>query len=177
MIIDPNSDFSPLAVFNHFLILSSRPGFHTFFRGETLRACGTFVKQMNGMDVGFVVVLMTDAEMRKAYGMSLCDFYIKHDIKCHHFPIEDWSIPTDMKAFHGLMDTMLINLHKENGLVHCWGGVGRTGTVATGLLIRSGKKYEEALQMVRKVRSGAVATQEQEEFLMKYALSRGLAAS
>jgi protein-tyrosine phosphatase len=42
-------------------------------------------------------------------------------------------------------------------------------------LIRSGKKYEEALQMVRKVRSGAVATQEQEEFLRKYALSRGLA--
>ena len=142
-----------------------------------LRACDTFVEQMNRMDVAFVVVLMTDAEMQKAYGMSLCDFYAEHALKCHHFPIEDWSIPTDMETFHDLMNTMLINLHKENGLVHCWGGVGRTGTVATGLLIRSGKKYEEALRIVRKARSGAVATQEQEEFLRKYALSRGLAAS
>jgi len=80
-----------------------------------------------------------------------------------------------MEAFHGLMDTILTNLHKRNGLVHCWGRVGRTGTVATGLLIRSGKKYEEALRLVRKVREGAVATQEQEEFLRKYALSRRLA--
>ena len=174
MIIDQNVDFSPLPIANHFLILSSRPGFHTFFHGETLRACENFVKQMKGLDIRFVVVLMTNDEMQKAYGMSLCDFYLEHDLKCHHFPIEDWSIPTDMKAFHGLMDTMLINLQKENGLVHCWGGVGRTGTVATGLLIRSGKKYEEALRLVRKVREGAVATQEQEEFLRKYALSRGL---
>jgi protein-tyrosine phosphatase len=174
MIIDPNSDFSPLPIANHFLILSSRPGFHTFFHGKTLRAYDTFVKQMNGMDVGFVVVLMTDAEMQKAYGMSLCDFYLKNDLKCHHFPIEDWSIPTDKKAFHALMGTMLNDLQKVNGLVHCWGGIGRTGTVAAGLLIRMGKTYEEALWSVRKIREGAVATQEQEEFLRKYALRRGL---
>ena len=47
-------------------------------------------------------------------------------------------------------------------------GLGRTGTVASMLLIERGIDVEESISMVRKARPGTIQTFEQEEFLRKY---------
>ena len=51
-------------------------------------------------------------------------------------------------------------------VVHCRGGLGRTGIVAARLLIELGEKPVTALERVRAARPGAVETAEQEEYVL-----------
>ena len=56
----------------------------------------------------------------------------------------------------------------KNIVLHCRGGKGRAGTVAALLLIDFGVKKEEAIQLVRSRRKGAIETKEQEDFIFSY---------
>ena len=73
-------------------------------------------------------------------------------ISYRRFPIRDVSIPKDTESVRALIDeidTILSNL--ENKLyLHCWGGVGRTGTiVGCWYASRPGIGYSTALQKTR----------------------------
>jgi len=58
--------------------------------------------------------------------------------------------------------------------VACMGGVGRTGTVAACALVRSGRSAQEAIDAIRAIRHPtAVETRAQEQFVVRYAASRG----
>ena len=52
----------------------------------------------------------------------------------------------------------------ENILIHCPGGVGRSGMVAARLLCESGDDAETAIARVRAARPGAIETLEQEQW-------------
>ncbi len=55
--------------------------------------------------------------------------------------------------------------------MHCKGGLGRAGTVASVLLLQTGefREPETVMKAVRKVRVGAIETPEQEEFIRRWA--------
>jgi protein-tyrosine phosphatase len=53
-------------------------------------------------------------------------------------------------------------------LIHCRGGLGRTGTLAARLLIEDGIFPETALREMRRVRPGAVETDAQEQYLLNF---------
>ena len=58
------------------------------------------------------------------------------EVVCVHHPIRDLSVPT-VSEMCGILDT--IDQYLESGravYVHCWGGVGRTGTVIGCWLLR-----------------------------------------
>ena len=57
---------------------------------------------------------------------------------------------------------------REGGrvLVHCRGGLGRTGTVAAQLLVEFGVEPEAAIEAVRRARRGAIETRIQEEYVL-----------
>jgi ADP-ribosylglycohydrolase/protein-tyrosine phosphatase len=56
-------------------------------------------------------------------------------------------------------------------LIHCKGGMGRTGTVAAMILHDLGMPMPEAIRQVRAAREGTVETAIQEEFLASYRIS------
>ncbi|MEE9367772.1 MAG: protein-tyrosine phosphatase family protein [Pontiella sp.] len=57
-----------------------------------------------------------------------------------HFPIGNVGVPEDKKAFLELAEQTAEQLkHGENILVHCKGGVGRTGTFASGVTAALGQ--------------------------------------
>ena len=56
----------------------------------------------------------------------------------------------------------------KNILLHCWGGKGRAGTVAAILLIEFGENKNEAINIVRAKRKGAIESTKQEEFVLNY---------
>ncbi len=66
----------------------------------------------------------------------------------YRFPITDLSTPTipQMRATLDVIDAGLADQRKV--YLHCWGGVGRTGTVVGCYLVRHGMSGEQALQQL-----------------------------
>jgi protein-tyrosine phosphatase len=59
--------------------------------------------------------------------------------------------------------------HGTKMIVHCEGGTGRTGTFAAAYWVTKGMTAADAILHVRKVRSHAVETLEQEAVLVEFA--------
>jgi ADP-ribosyl-[dinitrogen reductase] hydrolase len=86
----------------------------------------------------------------------------------HHLPIVDVSTPGPaferLWAYHG---HVLRERLRQGGrvLVHCRGGLGRAGMIASRLLVELGVDPELAMKQVRRVRAGAIETREQEDYV------------
>jgi hypothetical protein len=75
------------------------------------------------------------------------------EVSYSRMPIHDMSIPTTE-----LMDEILNRIETEISegrpvYVHCWGGIGRTGTVAGCWLVQQGHTCDDALQRIRELRA------------------------
>lgn len=86
-----------------------------------------------------------------------------------HLPVKDFHRPTDEQ-----LDTAIaaINATVSGGqrvVVHCGGGLGRTGTLLACYLVSRGRSADEALHQVRSARPGSVETPEQEAAVASYA--------
>ncbi|MFO0727086.1 MAG: cyclin-dependent kinase inhibitor 3 family protein [Myxococcota bacterium] len=87
-----------------------------------------------------------------------------------HFPIPDVNVPKDMAATAALIDRLVEHLKAgDNILVHCRGGLGRTGTIAACVLVALGFSAQEAIDEVRKSRPGTLETSGQESFVSQFA--------
>lgn len=86
----------------------------------------------------------------------------------HHLPIVDVDVPDEVWerrwAYHGLVLRNRLR-RGEKILIHCRGGLGRAGMVAARLLVELGATPERAMEQVRDVRTGAIETTEQEEYV------------
>ncbi|MBI5933404.1 MAG: dual specificity protein phosphatase family protein [Chloroflexi bacterium] len=71
--------------------------------------------------------------------------YYQKDVRVHHFPIEDFGVvtPETMRALLNTIDAALAE--GRNIYLHCWAGVGRTGTTVGCYLVRHGMTGDEAL--------------------------------
>jgi len=69
-------------------------------------------------------------------------------VEHHSFPIGDFGLPTPetMKSILDTIDSALQNGRKI--YLHCWGGIGRTGTTVGCYLVRRGMTGDEALRQL-----------------------------
>jgi protein-tyrosine phosphatase len=91
-------------------------------------------------------------------------------IRWMHLPIVDVGIPD--RIFEEEWETAgkeLLQILGEGGkiVIHCRGGLGRTGIIAARLLIEFGMDPREAIRRVRAARSGTIQTREQEEYVRR----------
>lgn len=73
-----------------------------------------------------------------------------YDVKVTHrrFAISDFGLPTS-KQMNEILDTIEEGLQGGHKIyLHCWGGIGRTGTTVGCYLVRQGKTAEEALDQL-----------------------------
>ncbi|MDP9478094.1 MAG: cyclin-dependent kinase inhibitor 3 family protein [Actinomycetota bacterium] len=88
------------------------------------------------------------------------------------FPIRDVSVPREAEAeeYQVLITAIIEHLKRgENVVVHCRGGLGRTGTVAACVLVAlGGHSADEAIESVRRAREYAVESGEQEDFVRRF---------
>ena len=70
-----------------------------------------------------------------------------YEVEATHvrFPIGDFGLPTPQQM-NSILDTIDKTLQEGRKIyLHCWGGIGRTGTTVGCYLVRKGKTGEEAL--------------------------------
>lgn len=91
-----------------------------------------------------------------------------------HFPIADFGVP-QLSELATLIDKLSHALAAgENVLVHCRGGIGRTGLVCACLLTASGMHSEDAVKLVSTQRGCKVPeTQAQLAMVSEFAQLRG----
>ncbi len=91
-----------------------------------------------------------------------------HGMAWAHLPIPDQGVPGD--AFEVVWPQVRAELLSrlavgERTVLHCRGGLGRTGLVAAMLLIETGMDADDAIRAVRNVRPRAIETAEQARFV------------
>ena len=68
------------------------------------------------------------------------------DARYRRFPIVDMDVPAEPGRMRAILDHLDRALEATRpAYVHCWGGIGRTGTVLGCLLVRHGLSADEAL--------------------------------
>jgi protein-tyrosine phosphatase len=121
-----------------------------------------------GADV--VVTLMESRELAALGVPELGAEVEKAGMRWLHLPIRDLEAPGERflrlwelsgPGLHNIL------LHGGRVLLHCRGGLGRTGTIAAQLLVEAGSRPEDAVREVRQARPGAIETVAQEHYLRR----------
>ena len=134
-----------------------------------------FLNQLSNfvnLNCSTVVSLVEDSEFDQLCEKKLFVRNIyKHNLKWIHIPIADLKAPDhEFKKKWITTKTLLKNeLLKGNNIVlHCKGGIGRSGTIAALILIEHGEENANAIKCVRKKRQGAIENELQEQFVLDY---------
>ena len=117
----------------------------------------------NNIDV--VVCLVTEEELAKLQLPHYFDALNEKGLTVHHFPIADYGVP-EKEALDSLLHYIHDQLSDEkNVLVHCMGGLGRSGTIV-GCYANKFLDVEDPIRYVRDVRGDeAIETEEQERLV------------
>jgi protein-tyrosine phosphatase len=108
-----------------------------------------------GLDV--VVSLLEEDEVAQLQLTSEADVAQSKGLQLISFPIPDRGVPASMPAALGLLRSLAKALHQgKNVAVHCRQGIGRSGLIATALLVTSGISVEKAIEIVSTARGQAI---------------------
>ncbi len=148
-------------------------------RGESLRYAGRVYRRdldadlaaLRAAGVRRLVLLIEDHELARWGDPQLVEIAERVGIEVLRRPMPDGGVPDRPEA----MDEIVERIDEERGrgggvAVACLGGVGRTGTVAACVLVRSGYEPDDAIAKVRLTRNPyCVESPTQQQFVRDYA--------
>lgn len=148
------------------------------------RAMGREGKWMRDLDVDLrrlrevigadVLVSLCEAdELRRLEIPNLHERARSFGIVVEPFAFPDGGTPRSAEALRPLVQRILdAAALGQKVVIHCMGGLGRSGLVAACVLIARGQAADEAMQIVRAAREGAIENAEQEAFVHGFSMGR-----
>jgi len=148
------------------LVLSSCPEINKEYKSLSFQKLIATFKDDN---ISLVVTLLDTIEVTRLDISTLGKFLKENNIYWEHFPIQDLRIPTE----RNLLIKLLVHMKKlldddKSILIHCYAGLGRTGLLATTLLVSLGLEAKVSIEHIRKIRPGSIETIEQENFVKQW---------
>lgn len=125
---------------------------------------------LRDLGIDKILCLLEESESAKLSLQAQEAHTIEAGIEFQRFPIADFSVP-DFLDLQVHITRALNDLHEgKNLLVHCKGGIGRTGLICCCLMLSTGISVPEAISVVTKQRGEQVPeTPEQIDMLIRYA--------
>lgn len=113
-----------------------------------------------------LISVLESHELQSLSIAELASVLGRRGIRWLHVPVVDGGVPSDVSTWTAaLRRTQAALRDGQTVVVHCKGGLGRTGTFVASLLATSGVPEEEAVARVRAVRPGAIENARQEAFV------------
>jgi len=115
-------------------------------------------------DEGFEVIvsLLTEPEIEELDLQPEAELARKNGLEFRNYPIPDLGVPDSHHSFRKFLERLLEELRAGKKIaVHCRGGIGRSGLIASGILVISGIEPKRAIQQVTDARG--VCSPETEE--------------
>ncbi len=138
--------------------------------GSWARDIDTDLAAIRAWGANYLITLIEPWEFEELRIQSLPERAAAHGLIWHGLPIVDGAAPDarlldQWETLGHLFSRELLAGQKI--VVHCKGGLGRAGTVASMLLLETGTAQDgdEAMGMTRQVRPGAIETLAQEVFI------------
>jgi protein tyrosine phosphatase (PTP) superfamily phosphohydrolase (DUF442 family) len=116
-----------------------------------------------------VVTLLQASELTRPSIQDLQSHAGRRGMEWHHLPIREGGVPSsDFEASWPAVAGRLRALlgQRRHVLIHCMGGLGRSGIVAARLLVELGEEPRAAIERVRRARDGAIETEAQEAYVL-----------
>ena len=126
-----------------------------------------------GYGASLLVCLLEPQELTLLHIEDLFDRAREHEISTVRLPMPDGGVPADPRALEGVVQR-IVSTAKEarNVIVHCRGGLGRTGLVVACCLVSAGRDAKTATELVRAARPGAIENGTQERWIRQFARGR-----
>lgn len=145
--------------------------------GSWARDIDTDLAAICAWGADYLITLIEPWEFEELRIQALPERAAAHGLIWHGLPIVDGAAPDgrlldQWETLGNLLSREL--LAGKRVVVHCKGGLGRAGTVASMLLLDTGasRDGDEAIRMARQVRPGAIETPAQEIFIRNWLSSR-----
>ena len=136
--------------------------------GHHDRDLGIDLDRIAAWNAAIIVTLMEAHELEKVAIANIGAEVRRRHMEWHHWPIVDVNVPdADFEAGWPDRSAKLRTVLACGGrvLIHCRGGIGRSGMLAARLLVESGVPALEAIAEVRTARPHAVETPDQERWV------------
>ncbi len=129
----------------------------------------TTLQEIQMVNINKVITLVEEFEWWQRGNINLPLLYQQANVKMVHYPVQDFNVPTNLDTYLDAVHQALVWAKSgENIAIHCYAGIGRTGTFLTAMAVQLfGWNPLEAVLWVRQFIPGAVENEVQFQFVMQ----------
>lgn len=120
-------------------------------------------------DIRMIVPLVETHEFVRIHVPDYVEDCLRAGFRVLPYPFPDGGVPPSFMEVHHLCSQIWAAAQQGNVLVHCRGGLGRTGTICVALLSTVDHDIKQAIQLVRSTRRSTIENSRQLAWLESYA--------